>query len=61
MSINEKLLRISSGLLLGIGGQYLIVGFTTFRALDFNGFTPFMWIMQVVYIVFIITLSIQKD
>ena len=61
MSINDKLLRISLGLLLGIGGQYLIVGITTFRSLDFSGFTPFMWIMQVVYVVFIISLSIQKD
>jgi hypothetical protein len=61
MSINEKLLRISLGLLLGIGGQYLIVGIGTFKSLDFNGFTPFMWIMQIVYVVFIITVSLKED
>jgi hypothetical protein len=61
MSITDKLFRISLGLLLGIGGQYLMVGITTFRSLDFNGFNPFMWIMQVVYVVFIITLAIKED
>ena len=61
MSITDKLFRISLGLLLGIGGQYLMVGITTFRSLDFSGFNPFMWIMQVVYVVFIITLAIKED
>jgi hypothetical protein len=57
----DKLFRVSLGLLLGIGGQYLMVGVTTFRELDFNGFTPFMWIMQIIYVVFIITVSLKED
>ena len=61
MSINDKLFRVSLGLLLGIGGQYLMVGITTFRSLDFSGFNPFMWIMQIIYVVFIISLSLSKN
>jgi hypothetical protein len=57
----EKLFKISLGLLIGLGGQYLIVGFATLKTLDFSGFNPFMWIMQTLYVIFIITLTLKEN
>jgi len=57
----EKLFKISLGLLIGLGGQYLIVSFATLKTLDFSGFNPFMWIMQTLYVIFIITLTLKEN
>lgn len=58
MKANDMIMRISLGLLLGIGTQFLIYGMFTFRSLDFSSFSLIQWILQIIYVTFIVTVAI---
>ena len=59
--MNDVVFRVSLAILLSIGLQFLMVGIFTFRTLDFSGFGVFNWLLECVYIVCAISLSLNKD
>jgi hypothetical protein len=61
MKINDMIMRISLGLLLGIGTQFFIYGMFTFRPLDFNSFSLVQWVFQIIYVTFIVTVAIGTN
>jgi hypothetical protein len=51
---------ISIHLLVAILLQYFIVGMFTYSMMDFSGFKLYNWILEVLYLTFVITLALKK-
>jgi len=51
---------ISIYLLVAILLQYLIVGIFTYHMMDFSGFAIHNWILEIMYLTFVITLALKK-
>jgi hypothetical protein len=51
---------ISIHLLVAILLQYFIVGMFTYNMMDFSGFKFYNWILEVLYLTFVITLALKK-
>ena len=60
MKTTDKIFNISLAILLAIGIQYFIVGATTLRMMDFSSFNIYNWILEVLYLTFVITLALKK-
>ena len=51
---------ISIHLLIAILLQYFIVGIFTYNMMDFSGFKLYNWILEIMYLTFVITLALKK-
>jgi hypothetical protein len=51
---------ISIYLLVAILLQYFIVGMFTYSMMDFSGFAIHNWILEIIYLTFIVTLALKK-
>ena len=61
MKVNNLIFKITLSILLAIGCQFFIVGAFTFKSVDFSGFGVFNWILESVYLLCAITLSINNE
>jgi hypothetical protein len=57
----KTIFRVTLSLLVGLISQVLFVGFSTLSYIDFSSFDLFAWIMQALYIVFLISLPFYMD
>ena len=60
MKIINIINAISIHLLVAILLQYFIVGMFTYSMMDFSGFKLYNWILEVLYLTFVITLALKK-
>ena len=60
MKIINIINAISIHLLIAIFLQYFIVGIFTYNMMDFSGFKLYNWILEVLYLIFVITLALKK-
>ena len=51
---------ISIYVLVAILLQYFIVGMFTYHMMDFSGFAIHNWILEIMYLTFVITLALKK-
>ena len=51
---------ISIYVLVAILLQYFIVGMFTLNMMDFSGFAIHNWILEIIYLTFVITLALKK-
>jgi hypothetical protein len=51
---------ISIHLLVAILLQYFIVGIFTYNMMDFSGFKLYNWILEIMYLTFVVTLALKK-
>ena len=51
---------ISIHLLVAILLQYFIVGIFTYNMMDFSGFELYNWILEIMYLTFVVTLALKK-
>jgi len=51
---------ISIYVLVAILLQYFIVGMFTYKMMDFSGFAIHNWILEIMYMSFVITLALKK-
>jgi len=61
MTLTEVILKISISLLVGIGLQYFFVGLFTMATLDFYNFNILQWVLEIIYITFLVTLPLAID
>jgi len=60
MKIINMINAISIYLLVAILLQYFIVGIFTYSMMDFSGFAIHNWILEIIYLTFIVTLALKK-
>ena len=60
MKIINIINAISIHLLVAILLQYFIVGMFTYSMMDFSSFKFYNWILEVLYLTFVITLALKK-
>lgn len=59
MKLNEIVFSVSLAILLAIGLQFLMVGVFTFRTLDFSSFGVGNWLLEAVYLICAISISLK--
>jgi len=60
MKANDYIFRVSLAILIAIGLQYFIVGMFTFRDINFSSFGVGDWMLEAVYIICAISLSLKE-
>lgn len=57
----EVVFNVTLAILIAIGLQFFMVGIFTFKSLDFSGFGVFNWLMEITYLIFAISFSLNKN
>jgi uncharacterized membrane protein YuzA (DUF378 family) len=60
MKANDRIFRVSLAILIAIGLQYFVVGIFTLQDIDFSSFGVGNWLMEAVYIICAISLSLKE-
>jgi hypothetical protein len=60
MKIIKMINAISIHVLVAILLQYFIVGMFTYSMMDFSGFAIHNWILEIMYLTFVVTLALKK-